>query len=150
MVDKESKFRGGFQAVPRQVKAVIWLTSFTGLGIGYLMTYVAAYLPELGLSSGDVGLIIGAMSVAAMIAAVPLGLLSDRIGRKKVLLLALGIFPFILFGFALTTELWAMLVLAILAGISEGAFLTAWNALIADQTTLDNRNPAFALSFIVN
>ena len=114
------------------------------------MTYMAAYLPEIGLSSGDVGLIIGIMSVAAMVAAVPLGLLSDRIGRKKVLLFALATFPIILFGFALTTELWALIVLAIMAGVSEGAFLTAWNALIADQTTLENRNPAFAMSFLIN
>ena len=150
MGEKESNFRGGFRAVPHQVKAVIWLTSFAGLGVGYLITYMAAYLPEIGFSSGDVGLIIGIMSVAAMVAAVPLGLLSDRIGRKKVLLFALATFPAILFGFALTTELWALLALAVMAGISEGAFLTAWNALIADQTTLENRNPAFALSFIVN
>jgi MFS family permease len=40
--------------------------------------------------------------------------------------------------------------LAVMAGVSEGAFFTAWNALIADQTTLENRNPAFALSFIIN
>jgi len=150
MTNRVSKLRGDFHNVPQQVKAVIWLTSFAGLGVGYLMTYMAAYLPEIGLSSGDVGLIIGIMSVSAMVAAVPLGLLSDRIGRKKVLLFALAPFPIILIGFALTTELWALLVLAVLAGVSEGAFLTAWNALIADQTTLENRNPAFALSFLVN
>ena len=150
MAERKGESRGGFRSVPHQVKAVIWLTSFAGLGVGYLMTYMAAYLPEIGLSSGDVGLIIGIMSVAAMVAAVPLGLLSDRIGRKKVLLFALATFPIILFGFALTTELWALIVLAIMAGVSEGAFLTAWNALIADQTTLENRNPAFAMSFLIN
>ncbi len=150
MVAEKGEFKGGFRSVPHTVKAVIWLTSFASLGVGYLMTYAAAYLPKIGLSASDVGLIIGIMSVAAMVAAVPLGLLSDRVGRKKVLLFALLIFPFIMFGFAFTTELWALLVLAALAGVSEGAFLTAWNALIADQTTLENRNPAFALSFIVN
>lgn len=150
MEEKVGKFKGGFRSVPTQVKAVIWLTSFAALGVGYLMTYTAAYLPEIGFSSSDVGLIIGVMSVAAMVAAVPLGLLSDRIGRKKVLLFALATFPFILIGFAFTTELWALLILAVCAGVSEGAFLTAWNALIADQTTLENRNPAFALSFIIN
>jgi MFS family permease len=150
MVGKGSGLGGGFGSVPPQVKAVIWLTCIAGLGVGYLITYIAAYLPEIGLNSGDVGLIIGIMSVAAMVAAVPLGLLSDRIGRKKVLLFALVLFPPLLFGFALTTELWALLVLAVIGGIAEGAFLTAWNALIADQTTLENRNPAFALSFLVN
>lgn len=142
--------RGSFRTVPRQVRQVIWLTSFAAIGVGYLLTYFVAYLPEIGISSGEVGLIIATLSIATIVAAIPLGLLSDRLGRKKVLLFALFMFPPILVACALTTELWMILVIAIFGGISEGAFMTAWNALIADQTTLDNRNAAFALSFIVN
>src|SRR5512137_294745 len=112
-----SRLSGDFRTVPAQVKAVIWLTSFSGLGVGYLITYMAAYLPEIGFSSGDVGLIIGLMSVSAMVAAVPLGMLSDRMGRKKVLLFVLAMFPPILFGFAITTELWALLFLSVLGGV---------------------------------
>jgi MFS family permease len=37
---------------------------------------------------------------------------------------------------------------SIVAGFAEGAFAAAWNALIADQTDLSNRNAAFSLSFI--
>jgi predicted MFS family arabinose efflux permease len=35
------------------------------------------------------------------------------------------------------------------AGLAEGAFLSTWNALIADMTTVANREKAFSLSFIV-
>ncbi len=38
---------------------------------------------------------------------------------------------------------------AAVTGLGEGAFLSSWNALIADMTTVANRERAFVLSFIV-
>lgn len=140
----------GYRGIPKQVRTVIWLTSFAGLGLGYMFTYIAAYLPERGFSSGEVGLVIGVMSAATIFAAIPFGLYSDRVGRKRVLVFALAAFPPILAALALASDLASLLLISVAAGVSEGAFLTAWNALIADQTTLENRNAAFAMSFIVN
>jgi len=36
----------------------------------------------------------------------------------------------------------------VIAGISEGAVMSTWNALIADQTTIESRGAAFSLSFV--
>ena len=147
---REGQKGGGLNSVPSQVKAVIWLTSFAGLGLGYMFTYLAAYLPEMGFTPGDVGLIIGAMSVATISSSIPFGLYSDRVGRKRILIFSMATFPAILAALAMAMDLTSLLIIAVAAGISEGAFLTAWNALIADQTTLENRSAAFATSFIVN
>jgi len=38
----------------------------------------------------------------------------------------------------------------VLAGLAEAAALSSWNAIIADQTDLSNRDAAFSLSFIVS
>ena len=46
--------KGIFPHVPRTVKWLIYLTVFSSVGYGYLLTIVAAYLPEVGLSSGQV------------------------------------------------------------------------------------------------
>src|SRR5439155_1312601 len=43
-----------------------------------------------------------------------------------------------------------MVLAALVAGVGEGAFLSSWNAIIADQTTVEQRNAAFALSFVLN
>jgi MFS family permease len=51
--------------------------------------------------------------------------------------------------FAFTTELSWLVLAAIVAGVAEGGFLATWNAIIADQTTTEQRNAAFALSFIL-
>lgn len=138
-----------FKNVPAKVKWLIYLLSFASVGYGYLLVAIAAYLPEIGLSSGDVGLILGANGIAFAVSAIPIGLLSDRRGRKWVLILGLMALSPSLLVYALTTDVGALLVAAIAAGVAEGAFLTSWNALIADMTTLENRVAAFSFSFII-
>ncbi|MGD0057356.1 MAG: MFS transporter [Methanomassiliicoccales archaeon] len=119
------------------------------VGYGYLLVAIAAYLSEIGLSSGDVGLILGANWIAFAPTAIPIGLLSDRRGRKWMLILVLMVVPPSLLVYTLTTDVEILVVAAIAAGVAEGAFLTSWNALIADMTTLENRVEAFSFSFIV-
>jgi len=140
--------KSSFSNVPKRVKWTIYFTVFDAIGIGYLFTIIPAYLPEQGFSSEEVGLILAAFSLATMLCAIPLGLMADRIGRKKVLYFGLLLFPPLFLAFALTQDLALLILFAMLGGVAEAAYLTAWNALIADQTTLENRNSAFALSFI--
>ncbi len=140
---------GVFSIVPAKVKWLIYFATPTVVAYGYLLVFISAYLPELGLDPGSVGLLLGASGAAFVVSAIPLGVISDKKGRKPLLLLgtiALVPIPII---FALTTEMPYLLVASIIGGVSEGAFLSTWNAIIADQTTLENRNQAFSLSFIV-
>lgn len=140
---------GGFQTVPHKVRWLIYLASFVSVAYGYLLVAIAAYLPEIGLTSGDVGLILGANGVAFVVSAVPIGFLADRRGRKLVLILGLLAVPPSLLAYALTTDVGVLVMAGITAGVAEGAFLTSWNALIADMTTQENRVAAFSFSFIV-
>jgi predicted MFS family arabinose efflux permease len=136
--------------VPTNVKWLIVLTAFSAIGYGYLTTAISAYLPMLGVSSSQIGLIIGASGIAMILTAIPFGILSDRIGRKRILMLGmLGVPPAMMIC-AFSHDANVFLLATIVAGISEGAFLSSWNAMIADQTTVDNRDMAFSLSFIVN
>ena len=136
--------------VPNTVKWLILLTSFSAIGYGYLVTAITAYLPERGVSSSDIGLIIGASGLAMILCAIPFGILSDRIGRKWILILGLVGVPVAMFLCTFSLDPTYFLAASIIAGIAEGALLSTWNAMIADQTTVDNRDLAFSLSFIVN
>jgi MFS family permease len=142
--------RTGFlSSIPPRVKWFILLVFFTAVGYGYLQVLISAYLPQVGYDAGSVGLILGANGVAVVLGAIPFALFADRKGKKNILIIGLFGFPLTLLVFALTTALPALLVAAALAGLAEGAFLSTWNALIADMTTTTNRERAFALSFIV-
>src|SRR5881409_3969607 len=89
-------------------------------------------------------------SASMVVSAAPLGIYSDRRGRKGLLLIGSAILPPSILVFAVTTDVRWMVLAALAAGVGEGAFLSSWNAIIADQTTVEQRNVAFALSFVLN
>ncbi len=139
-----------FRDVPHQVRWLIYLLSFLTVSQGFYYVIVTAYLPQLGVNSQDVGLILGVSAASVVFSAIPLGTISDRRGRKKVFLLGtLGLPPALLV-YAFTTDLRYLLPAAVVVGVAQGGFLTTWNATIADRTTLANRDRAFSLSFVVN
>src|SRR5436309_13917284 len=80
---------------------------------------------------------------------IPLGRLSVRRCRKKHLLIVTSLVPIHIILIALTINLAVLVVAAIILGIAESAALSTWNAIIADQTSLENRDAAFSLSFII-
>jgi len=119
------------------------------MAIGYLVVYLTAFFPEIGVSPGIVGLILG-LEGAMLFLSIPLGIRSDRRGRKKILLIGSSTIPVPMIIVALTLNVPLLIVAAILLGISESAFLSTWNAMMADQTDVSNRDATFSLSFIVS
>jgi MFS family permease len=140
---------GAFAAIPHKVRWLIYANSFAAVGYGYLMIFVTAYLPEVGLSPESIGLILGVNGVAFVVTAIPLGILSDRRGRKWMIIAASAIIPPSLLILALTTNVLYLVLSAAVAGVAEGGFLATWNAIIADETTVAQRDASFSLSFIL-
>jgi MFS family permease len=144
-----SKRKRFFSDVPSRVKWLVYLSSFSSVGYGYFIIAVSAYLPEIGFTAKQVGLLLGLNGLVFVLSAVPIGILADRRGRKGFLLGGLlGLAP-IMFVYAYSKDFSILLAASIVAGVAEGAYMACWNAMIADQTTLKNRNEAFSLSFIV-
>jgi len=141
--------RLGFSEIPRKVRWIIYANAAGGVGFGYLMIFITAYYPQIGIGPGTIGLILGSEGASMVVCAVPLGIYSDRRGRKSPLLVASAVLPPTILVFAFTTELRWLVLAAVVAGVAEGGFLATWNAIIADQTTTEQRNAAFALSFIL-
>src|SRR5256712_59526 len=142
--------RFGFSVLPGKVRWIVFSNAFGAVGFGSLAVFIPAYFPEVGVSSQVVGLLLGAVGVSMVVSAAPLGIYSDRRGRKGLLLIGSAILPPSILVFALTTDVKWMVLAALVAGVGEGAFLSSWNAIIADQTTVEQRNAAFALSFVLN
>ena len=140
----------GFSLIPRKVRWIVYANAFGAVGFGYLIVFITAYLPETGMDAGAVGLILGAEGAAMVLTAIPLGLYSDRRGRKGLLLVSSIILPPAILVFAFTRDVVWLVLASVVAGVAEGGFLSTWNAIIADQTTKDERNAAFSLSFVLN
>ena len=117
---------------------------------GYFLIYVTVYLVEINvLNASQVGLLLGLETLVLIGAGIPIGILSDRFGRKGFLILGNSLLPLTIIIFAVTDNFLLLVVAVALAGFAEACALGSWNAIIADQTDLTNRDSAFSLSFIV-
>jgi len=143
---------------------VIFLTVFIDLiGFGIVLPLLPRYADKFGAGGFMIGLIIASYSVMQFFFAPAWGKLSDRIGRRPVLLIstagaaasyalfALAAWP----GLSQATALTVLLASRVFAGIC-GANISVASAYIADVTTPEKRSRgmgfigmAFGLGFIV-
>lgn len=135
--------------------SVLFFTIFLDLlGFGIVIPILPIYADELGASGWMIGLITGIFAFMQFLFAPFWGNLSDRIGRRPVLLTSIAIMSgsYLLFAGAVSIPL--LLFSRILGGIGA-ANISAANAFISDMSTDANRaknfgivGAAFGLGFI--
>jgi DHA1 family tetracycline resistance protein-like MFS transporter len=125
------------------------------LGFSLILPLLPYYAETFNASKFTTGLLIAVYALMQLIGAPILGRLSDRFGRRPILLISVfGTFlGFLLFGFA--TTLWMLFAARILDGITGGNLSVA-QAYISDVTDAENRSKglgligaAFGIGFIV-
>jgi len=122
---------------------VIFLTILVNLiGFGIIIPLLPFYAERFGASPLVIGLLFGVFSICQLIAAPALGDLSDRYGRRPVLLIGFSglALSFIVTGLA--TALWMLLVVRLFSGAMQSNISVA-NAYVADITAPAERAKAF-------
>ncbi|MEW6213073.1 MAG: MFS transporter [Acidobacteriota bacterium] len=140
----------------RSPLVVIFITIFIDLvGFGIVIPVLPLYAKEFHASETVIGLLLGVFSAMQFVFAPLLGKLSDRVGRRPVLLFSLigTAIGFLIMGLA--NALWMLFLGRIIDGITGGNISTA-QAYIADVTPAEERSrgmgligAAFGLGFIV-
>ena len=136
--------------------AVLFLTVFIDLiGFGMVIPFLSFYAHEYGASGVMVGAVVGVYSIMQFFFAPLWGRLSDRVGRRPVLLISLAASctGYLLFGLA--QGLTVLLASRIIAGVG-GANIGTAQAYITDATTPEERargmgliGAAFGMGFIL-
>src|SRR5437016_2170103 len=114
------------------------------LGLTIILPLLPFYAESMGASARVVGLLFASYAFCQFIAGPPLGHLSDRVGRRPVLLVSqIGTcIAFIMLGLARTLRL--VFVARIIDGLTAGN-LTVAQAYIADVTEAENRAKSFGI-----
>lgn len=119
------------------------------IGTGFTRFYAAIFfVNHVGLSATVVGIALGSQAVSGMAGRFWGGVGSDspRWGRKRVLLLSAGISALADLFLAAANELPLLLLGNILMGLGIGLYWPATEAVVADVTTDEQRNEAFAIT----
>jgi DHA1 family tetracycline resistance protein-like MFS transporter len=134
------------RGVPRTLLWFLVCTTFLGaMGIG-LVNPIVPYLAERFAAQNQLALVLSALAIsysgAAFLAAPALGALSDRFGRRPVLLLSVlgSAVGYALFGAAHAT--WVLVVGRLIDGFTAGNFSAAFAAM-ADSTRAEERGRNF-------
>ncbi len=119
----------------RRAMPILFLTMFIVMvGFGVIMPILPFYAESMGASATDLGLLLASYSMVQFFFSPIWGQISDRVGRKPVILFGLVGFgiSFLLFG--ISTQLWMLFGARILGGVLSAATLPTVLAYVADTT----------------
>lgn len=138
-----------------------WAAACRGLGNGFWTFFVAALCFDLGFSiymflyslllldfgfnEQQLGLVVGAMTLGAMAGTLPMGVLAERVGLRRVLLTGFVVTPAIAALRPFFPNERAQIVLAFATGLALCFWQVCFSPATASLTTEKNRTLAFSL-----
>lgn len=129
----------------RHILLVLFVTIFIDLlGFGIIIPILPTYARSLQASSLEIGFLAASYSLMNFIFAPFWGSLSDRFGRKPIILISVAITGLAYVVFAYSDMLWLLFVSRIVAGIGS-ANISAAQAYIADVTAPEDRAKNFGI-----
>jgi multidrug resistance protein len=130
---------------PRALLPIFLIIAADTMGLGILLPLLPFYTVRTGASAVAVGALISTYAFSSFLAAPILGQLSDRYGRKPILILSQvgSLFGYVLF--ALSNSLWLLFVARTIDGLSAGNMSVA-QAYVSDKTSASDRTRAFGIT----
>ena len=115
------------------------------IGFGIIIPVLPFYAEELGANTFQLGLLMAVYSLMQLIFAPIWGRLSDRIGRKPVMMIGIAGLALSFFIQAMATELWMLFAARIIGGLLSSANMPTAMAYVADITTPENRGKGMGI-----
>jgi len=99
----------------------------------------------LGFQPLEIFLLLAAFNLVITLSSTPAGALSDRLGRRGLIIMGWAIYAGIYLGFAFASSAWHIWALYLGYGLYYGAFQGAASALVADLVPSELRGTAYGL-----
>jgi MFS family permease len=141
------------KAIPRRVQLRRFDAQFKRfLGVMLLFTlgnssiaFLVLRAQNLGLSVLHILLLFVFFNFIYALVSLPAGMLSDRIGRRKVIVIGWSIFALSYLGFALASAWWQVWLFFALYGLYFGVTAGVMRAFVADMVGVERRGTAYGL-----
>ncbi|WP_307836061.1 MFS transporter [Phycicoccus sonneratiae] len=140
--------RGFWAALPPAGRWLLSTTAISTLGRGMTLPFTVIYIHEVrGIDLDVAGLLMGLIAVVAVLVTAPVGILTDRLGARPVVIAGLlaQVLGAVVIAFATTVP--AFVVAVSLLGVSFGIGWPAFNAMIASIVDGRLRTQYFGINF---
>ena len=135
-----------FRGIPWQARLLVYLSFVPNVAIGFIYSDLGYFLITFqGIGPTKAGFVITVMGLTLVAESIPMGMLADRLGRRKMLVLGNLCASLSLIGFALTTNYALVLLVAIMEGTGEAAYAVSVSALLAEKAGDEKRTATFSL-----
>lgn len=144
--DRIHQFRKSYHPI---VHSLLLGTVLVRLASSMSMPFLAVYLAKhTDLNAASIGLVLGASSLAGMVGGFIGGALSDKFGRRIILLGALFGYCLVFLGFAAATGVISLFLLCLLNGLCRSFYEPVSQALMSDLTEPEKRIGMFSLRYL--
>lgn len=121
----------------KEAAKLSWIALLAPLGYGFLEATLHGIFPIYGMRIGHdfntLALVIPCFAAASLVTQIPLGILSDKIGRQKTLLFVIGVGFFCFIAAALLeTSILALFIIFTLAGMFVGSLFSLGISFMTD------------------
>lgn len=125
--------------ITRKILVLFGLAFLATLGYGIMIPTLSVHAHELGASHSAIGVIVSAFAAAQLLTQIPMGRLSDHVGRVYLVVFGFGLMAVAatLYHFATTAN--QFIVLQALAGIGGGCLWPALMAMITENVKPEER-----------
>lgn len=122
---------GGFTLLIVAIAVALFVEA---VAYGLIAPVLPSYAYGLGASDLEVGIIFAIYPAAQIAAMIPVGILSDRYGRRRFIILGLIGLAVSTLAFALSTETWELILTRGLQGLAASSTMTAGLALVSEKS----------------
>ncbi len=130
----------------KKVLPILFIVMFLVMvGFGIIIPVLPFYAEELGASPAELGLLMAVYSLMQFIFAPMWGRISDRIGRKPVILIGIFGLSVSFFMMALSSQLWMLFAARIIGGVLSAANMPTVMAYVADITNENDRGKGMGI-----
>lgn len=130
----------------RDFLLVCFAGAVTLIGLGLIIPLLPLYISSRGASKFELGIIFSAFSFTQFLVQPFFGSLSDRIGRKPLLIAGLTLYSAITFLYAFAESFSALFFLRLMHGVGAGMIWPPLTALIIDLAPPERRAEALGFS----
>lgn len=147
-IEKVKEMKGKLGSIHPIGMTIIIGTLFARFATSMSIPFLAIYLTTAkGISAGVTGAIIGTSALVGVFASFIGGNLSDRYGRKKIMLSSILVWILVFIGFGFAEHVAAFFLLNALNGMCRSFFEPTSRALLSDLTKPEHRLMVFNLRY---